>query len=308
MKLWNSDWEIDPEEKTELEELLRRHTVFRPLVPPEWLGRPARFDQLRVIFFDIYGTLFLGMRQQPLLEDPRAAQAALEEVFRSAGLQLLKPLDGTLDRLNELIGKAQSVRREQGFSCPEVDIVEVWGQLLEDLFAQEVVAPTELSGRLLRRLTLHWEAVRNPVWPAPGLPEAFSLLRSRGYQLGLISNSQFYCRLLFSTYFGKELEELGFDPQLVFLSYEYGWAKPGTRLFELAAEALHSRGVLPAQAVHVGNDLKQDIAPARAVGFHTVLLAQDRWNLGKPTPSGSTESVRPDAVAGSVAELVSFLG
>jgi putative hydrolase of the HAD superfamily len=78
----------------------------------------------------------------------------------------------------------------------------------------------------------------------------------------------------------------------VVTSARAGVAKPHPRIFE---QALELAGVDPADAVHVGDSVENDVEGARALGIRAVLVARDG-----PAPEG-VESVR------SLAELPALL-
>ncbi len=88
-------------------------------------------------------------------------------------------------------------------------------------------------------------------------------LQEDGYRLGLISN--------FEGWLEERLVELEvgplFDTSVIsgFVQIE----KPDPRIYELALERA---GVEPERAVHVGDSPRLDVAPARSVGMHTVLI------------------------------------
>jgi len=291
----------------DLARLVFDHSFHRALVPT---GVPSKFQilpEVRVVFFDVYGTLFLGMRTEPFPAIGWEADSALARVIQAAGLRLVGSWEGLSGLLAELIARCQQMLRQTGVDYPEVDIPAIWGTFLQELQREGKLAPVQVSLSLLRRLALHWEVVRNPVWPAPGLPECLRELHQRGYQLGIISNAQFYCRILFETLLGQPLEKLGFSSKLVFFSYEQGWAKPGSRLFELAVASLADMGFAPAQALHVGNDVLQDIMPAQRAGFRTALLAQDRYNLMLGKDDGVSPRPQPDLILSTLSQLLQCL-
>ncbi len=92
---------------------------------------------------------------------------------------------------------------------------------------------------------------------------AFQRLRERGLSLGIISN---WDRRLESI-----LEGLGLTDVLdtVISSASVGLHKPDPRIFEHACERL---GVMPAEAVHVGDHHYADVLGARTAGMRPVLI------------------------------------
>lgn len=113
-----------------------------------------------------------------------------------------------------------------------------------------------------------------------GARELLSALRERGCRLWLLSNAQ-------AVFTRWELEQLGlkdcFDG--VYLSSDYGVKKPDRRFFEVL---LHERGILPEQAVMIGNDGVCDIAGAQALGLSTVYI---RSNLSPDEPLPQADHV-----------------
>lgn len=118
----------------------------------------------------------------------------------------------------------------------------------------------------------------------------------RGLMLGIISNAQFFTLELFPALLEATPEQLGFHPHLQLLSYRYSRAKPGRYLFERARRILDRLGVAPQEALHMGNDMLNDIAPAAGVGFRTALFAGDRRSLRRRAGDERVAGVEPDVV------------
>lgn len=70
---------------------------------------------------------------------------------------------------------------------------------------------------------------------------------------------------------------LGIDDRLDVLvtSLEVGAEKPDPRMFEAALKKV---GILPNEAVHVGDQYHSDVGGARGVGMHAVLLDRGDWH------------------------------
>jgi putative hydrolase of the HAD superfamily len=102
---------------------------------------------------------------------------------------------------------------------------------------------------------------------------ALSAARARGQRLVVVSN--------WDVSLHGVLEALGIDPLLdaTLTSAEVGARKPAPAIFERALELV---GVAPAQAVHLGDSIEEDVAGARAAGIEPVLVCRD----GGQPPSG----------------------
>jgi HAD superfamily hydrolase (TIGR01662 family) len=104
-------------------------------------------------------------------------------------------------------------------------------------------------------------ATRKTKW-FPNARRTLLVLRSKGYRLGLISNTHW--RFLPSV--RKQFEEL-FD--VITLSYEHGYVKPHSTIFVTTLERLR---VKPNQSLHVGDDPIADVKGAKDVGMKTALV------------------------------------
>lgn len=151
---------------------------------------------------------------------------------------------------------------------PEIDIREIHAAIHPGLEAEEIEA-----------LALAHERNANPVAPMPGAAETLRQLAAKGIPLGLISNAQFYTVPILEQTLGYSLTALGIDPDLCCFSYLERRAKPDPYLFEILRDKLAKRGIPAAGVLYIGNDVRNDIDPARATGFHTALFAGDPHSL-----------------------------
>jgi len=97
---------------------------------------------------------------------------------------------------------------------------------------------------------------------------------------------------------------LGFAPDLQVYSYQHGRAKPSRELYRLAADALQRRGIAAERAVYVGNDMRNDIAPAARLGFRTALFAGDARSLRRREGDPLCAGVVPDLVVTDLIDLL----
>lgn len=125
--------------------------------------------------------------------------------------------------------------------------------------------------------------------------------------MGIVSNAQFYTPLLMEALFGREIEALGFFPNLLFWSYREGRSKPSPKLFESALERLSQRGFTePGQILYVGNDVTNDIIPPKKLRMKTALFAGDLRSLRKGEKDPLYSYLKPDIILTELNQLTSL--
>lgn len=112
----------------------------------------------------------------------------------------------------------------------------------EDVLTSESQCSATLAAALYDTMPKQWV-------PVPGAVELLRVLKSRGHQVGLLSNTALDVR--------PRLAELGLLAYLdtVVLSFEEGLVKPDPRIFRLAADRL---GIPADQCVFVGDTPQVD--------------------------------------------------
>ena len=149
------------------------------------------------------------------------------------------------------------------------------------------------------------EAVRrfvvaeNRVWRPthhlePAVVEVIDALRERGLKVGLVSNAFDPPELMLELF-----AEIGLLERLdaIALSAEVGKRKPHPLMFE---SALKQAGVGPAEAVMVGDRLREDVAGAQALGIATL---QARWFA-----DDDSGIAVPDAIADAPGDVLRWIG
>ena len=109
----------------------------------------------------------------------------------------------------------------------------------------------------------------------PEVPEVLQQLRAQGYELGVISN---FDTRFFDIVRALRLEQF-FDS--ITISSIAGSAKPSPRIFQ---HALAQHVVEPEEAMHVGDDLKEDFTGATDAGLSGVLLDRDGKGVDETIP------------------------
>jgi putative hydrolase of the HAD superfamily len=252
-------------------------------------------ENIRCVLFDIYGTLFIsGSGDIDLAEQSSDRIDAIDELLKTYGVR--KNVRVLLDELQGAVQSRHAELRRKGVDFPEVRIDQIWRQVLQ-IKERETV----------RQFALEFELISNPVYPMPNLANLLSACREKKKMMGLISNAQFYTPCLFRWFLDTDPEGLGFNPDLIFYSYRYETAKPSQSLFQIAAETLSVIGIKPSGVLYLGNDMLNDIYPARQAGFQTALFAGDKRSLRLRTENPRCRDLKPDLVVTDLGQLIQLI-
>ncbi len=273
----------------------------RPLAPQPTGATPrtAPLDGVRAVLFDVYGTLLVSASGD-VDSVPESRAGAFTGALGALGVTSSVDGQSGADRLLARIREEHSRLRAGGTVHPEIDIRAIWRSLDAELALG--LAPEDVE-----RLAVEFEVRVNPVWPMPGALECIDTLRARGLALGIVSNAQFYTDDALEGLLGARAAALGFEPDLTLWSYQLGAAKPGPELHAAAARALERRGLAPCEALYVGNDMRNDVAPARATGMRTALFAGDARSLRLREDDSQLAGITPDLVLTELASLPACL-
>jgi putative hydrolase of the HAD superfamily len=257
---------------------------------------------IRAALFDVYGTLFVSASGDVGTAADSAQASAWCDALTAVGIDGVGSGSSGADLLLNVIRRHHAAARQAGIAYPEVEIREVWRDVLKALRApggaENIPENVDLA-----RLAVEYEARANPVWPMPGVRECLQTLRDTGIMLGIVSNAQFFTSELFPALLGERLEDLGFHPELQFFSYRYRQAKPGKFLYERAAESLSTMEIGVDEVLYIGNDLLNDVAPARELGLRTALFAGDKRSVRWRRDDERVRGVAPDLVLTELRQL-----
>jgi putative hydrolase of the HAD superfamily len=267
------------------------------LSPLTTSARPGgRLSQpVQCVLFDIYGTLFISGSG-----DISVARKTSPQAHKLQGLlqkfNIRKTSDDLAKELYRTIENEHRRLRGDGVDYPEIRIEKIWKQILKT---------DDLDS--IRRFAIEYEMIANPVFPMPNLDQTLTACRQKKLTMGLISNAQFFTPLLFEWFLNAAPEGLGFHSELIFLSYQLGHAKPSPLPFEKASAVIQAMGLTAAACLYVGNDMLNDIYPAKQVGFQTALFAGDARSLRMRTEDRRCCNLSADLVLTDLSQLIDHI-
>ncbi|HMA86080.1 MAG TPA: HAD family hydrolase [Desulfosalsimonadaceae bacterium] len=247
---------------------------------------------VKAVLFDVYGTLFVS-RSGDISIAKQEAQTGAQLASLIQAYEYPGSADDLIDAFSKAIQSSHEAMRRRGIDYPEVQIDEIWQQVLEASDIEKAC-----------RFAVEFEMIVNPGYPMPYLESVLSAFRDSPMVMGIVSNAQFFTPILFQTLLGALPENIGFEANLVLYSYQHGVAKPSRRLFQLAAEELKVHGIAPKETVYVGNDMLNDMLPAYVEGFQTALFAGDKRSLRRREDDPRCQGISPDLVITDLRQLV----
>jgi putative hydrolase of the HAD superfamily len=296
--------------------LYLQNRVYTPLSYP---SRVEKLYDIKAVIFDIYGTLVDYWRSEFSDQDLKE-QALLDSFKRTADffkfteyLEEINPdtvPERTLhDFYHGLIALNHEKSLKKGVTFPEVRIEEIWVVIIMmlgrhgydssilDLGEARDVAKCAAYYYNFHALGRHFY---------DGVVSALSGLNENNIKCGILSNAQFYTPIDLTLFIRDQSNNTCddyrdlFDNDLIFLSYEYGVAKPNQILLQKLYDALYELQILPNQTLFVGNDLSLDIQPAAEAGMRTAFFTGDDMSAFVHELSGE---VIPDIVFDAWDEL-----
>lgn len=249
-------------------------------------------EKVKCILFDVYGTLFISASGDISIARQQSQQTQnLKNLLDR--YQIKKKPQIVLDDFFSAIDIEHKRLRKTGVDLPEVEIDRIWTRVLE---IEEIDAA--------RAFAVEFELIVNPVYPMPNLGKMLSGCKKSKVLMGIVSNAQFFTPYLFNWFLDSSPEDLGFQSDLIFYSYKSGHAKPSPFMFEAAAKNLRNMDISAHSVLYIGNDMLNDIYPAKMAGFKTALFAGDARSLRLRENHPKCQNLSADIV---ITDLVQIL-
>jgi putative hydrolase of the HAD superfamily len=270
---------------------------IKPIFPlPTSLKPGGKLEQnVKAILFDLYGTLFISDSGDIGMAKKKSPQMErLESLLQQ--FEIKKGSQTVIKQFYESIESRHKILKKKGVDFPEVEIDQIWMNVLDNDDLETA-----------REFAVKFELIVNPVYPMPHLKQLFSACQDSNMLMGIISNAQFYTPYLFHWFLDSTPENLGFHPDLIFYSYKFGVAKPSAFMFQIAAENLKNMDIPADAALYVGNDMLNDMYPAKNVGFKTGLFAGDARSLRLRENDPQCKNLSVDLVITDLVQLLDYL-
>lgn len=288
-----------------LKERFKKNAI--PLTPVDTGVEPnlKKINGIQFLIFDFYGTLFMsGVGDIGIDEDSKDIKS-FQQALVSCGFEFdPKTAEAGFVIYERTVDKHCRKLRSEGFEVPEPVIENVWLDVLKTLNDEGLIVK-QPDLELARRFSVEFEIRMNPVWPMPSLSETIDAFATAEFELGIVSNSQFYTPLAFEALSGSTLKEMGFNPSLLHWSYEENLKKPSLEFYRGFLRKLQAiyPGARPESVLYTGNDMLKDIYPAATLGMKTALFAGDQRSLKWRDDDERCKKTKPDLVITELRQL-----
>lgn len=288
------------------------HNRFRELSKPldridtGTMPKLQRLEDIRVIAYDFYGTLFISGVGDIGVDDGDPDEEILFEVLSAAGIEIRKSnvAKEGFKIYNRVVEKMISDLKSRDIEYPEPDIRLVWKEVLNTMESNDLIKLRD-RGELSDLISIEFEARMNPVWPMPNVTETLHYFKNKGYIQSIISNSQFYTPIVLEALTGQTLNELGFSEELLHWSFEEKMKKPGIMFYENYLKKLYrfDKELKPEHILYIGNDMLKDVYPAQTVGMKTAIFAGDERSLKWRKEDSRCNKILPDLIITDFSQL-----
>ncbi len=306
MVLTSDDCTIGPHEEEVLLQIILEQ--LRPMMPVPLHLSPKLpvLDEIKSVIFDVYGTLLISGSGDVGTIRKGENGNLLCRALVSAGFVIKNDTacEYALSAVQRCISSHHSVLKLQGVPFPEVDILEIYSEVIDDLLHRNMISGKPVRMALLK-LAVSYEILSNPLWPMPGCKETIAKLKET-HVLGIISNAQFYTPLMFKALIKQDIRGNCFREDLIYYSYQSKRAKPSPFMFDKMKKQLYNRyGIGGNEVLYVGNDMRNDVGAAHTAGFRTALFAGDARSL-RLREDDDTNSI-PDVILTDLRQLKEVL-
>ncbi len=306
MLLTSINLNLTQDEKRILVQTIKQYLHRIPPIPTPLSPRLSKLSGIKGIVFDVYGTLLVSGSGEigTVMQSDRSH--VLCQALTLAGFVVKNNTvcENGIVYFHSMIARHHKVLRAKGIAHPEIDILEIWSETTNTLVKEKLLQGKQTKMSLLK-LSVIYESLSNPLWVMPGFSEMISAVQKR-YILGIISNAQFYTPLMFNALLQNDIEERGFNKNLLYYSYRFKRAKPSLFMFEKMKKQLYNQYMIKQDEIlYVGNDMLNDVAAASKCGYKTALFAGDNRSLR--LRNDTVTGILPDVILTDLRQLKDVL-
>jgi FMN phosphatase YigB (HAD superfamily) len=293
-----------------------------PVQPPKARPHLVQLPQVRVVAWDLYGTLVHLFGGSLLFQHPQkfimdiALDKTVQE-FKMWGSMSRKPGQPSeyMGQMFERVLSEQRLAPSHGEKYPEIHADKIWESIVKKLQQKDYKFDAPFYGALndySRKIAYFFHASLQGTACHAGAATALEQLHNLSIRQGLIADAQCFSlvqlqRGLLGQHCATGLNLL-IEPALRSLSFEQGGRKPSERLFKHFLNAVAGQRITPPQVMHVSTRLGQDLAAAKKLGMRTALFAGDKDSLQATAEQLKDPATQPDVLLTELEQVLEVVG
>lgn len=306
---------------------LDERDLIWPQVPaPEPVRANPSIDHLpgiRAVLWDVYGTLLRTsdgkftifpdqeVRLQIALEKTIHEFNMWNSMYRKPG----PPWQSMINQYRDYAERLGMVATKRRGDLTDVNLVHVWRAIVDRLFDKEYSYEIDTYGDVdeySEKIAWFFHSNLQAVEARAGAVQAICELSETGVQQGLLADGQPFTMVQLT----RALARQGSIPPIYHvlpsannvLSCQLGVRKPSKSLYRRAAGQLLNKMIEPEEILHVSCRLTTDLAPAKALGMKTALLAVEKNGLEATANLLKDPQTRPDRLLTDITQITSVVG
>lgn len=280
-----------------------------------------KLPMVKAVTWNVYGTLLSIAGGEFVREHPQkfimdlALEKTIQEfkmwkaMSRKPGLPseyMRVMIQKVVDELNFQV--------DRGEKHPEIPVERIWEGIVKKLLQNEYVIDAGKYGTLEEyavKIAYFFHRSLQGVGAELEAADTLQWIKEHHYWQGLLADGQCFTSLQLKKCLVEQNPQCQLDHCIPsshrVLSHALRAKKPSERLFREMIHRLRSNNITPEETLHISNDLTNDLAPARKLGFITCLYTGDSKSL-RVTPELVNDKVlRPVVMITRLSQVAEML-
>lgn len=280
-----------------------------------------KLPMVRAVTWNVYGTLlsisggeFVREHPQKFIMDMALDKTIQEfKMWKSMSRKPGQPaeymrvmIENVVDELNFQV--------EKGERYPEISVEKIWEGIVRKLLQNEYLIETGRYGTLEEfslKIAYFFHRSLQGVGAQRGATETIQWLKENQIWQGLLSDGQAFTGVQLKRSLAEQDPRVQLDlcipPFTRVLSHAVRGKKPSDRLFKEMVHRLDKAGISTSETLHIGNDLVNDLGPARKHGFLTCLYTGDSSSLKASPEMVADKALRPVVMITELSQVIQML-
>jgi len=276
---------------------------------------------VKAVTWNVYGTLlavtgghFIREHSQKFIMDLALDKTIQEfKMWKSMSRKPGHPAEYMRVMISNCLDQL-SLQVEKGETFPEIPHERIWEGILKKLMQNEYLIESGKYGTLEEcavKIAYFFHRSLQGVGAQVGAADTVNWLHENRYWQGLLADGQAFTSLHLERCFAEQNPQVHVDqcipPMNRVLSHAIRGRKPSERLFREMINKLREFNIDPEETLHVSNDLDNDLAPARKLGFLTCLYTGDSKSLIASAKLVEDKATRPIAMITELSQVIEML-